>query len=109
MVIQSSGDRVNQTSEHIAPQPQGLESYVVNERPLGTPQRLRIITIGAGASGLNIAQQVGKHMQEIDLQIYDKNADVGGTWLENRYPGCGCDIPSHNYQYTWEPNPNWNS
>ncbi|KAL4805227.1 hypothetical protein BDV18DRAFT_153027 [Aspergillus unguis] len=37
----------------------------------------------------------------------EKNDDIGGTWYENRYPGCACDIPSHNYQYTWEPNPDW--
>lgn len=48
-------------------------------------------------------------MKNIALQIYEKNPVVGGTWFENRYPGCACDIPSHNYQYSWEPNPQWSS
>ena len=47
------------------------------------------------------------YWKRVDLQIYEKNADVGGTWLENRYPGCTCDIPSHSYQFTWHRNPNW--
>lgn len=81
--------------------------YTVQEKPLGEPRPLRVIAIGAGAAGLNFARQVDRHMQNIDLTIYEKNADVGGTWFENRYPGCACDIPSHNYQFTWEPNPDW--
>ncbi|CZR66978.1 related to steroid monooxygenase [Phialocephala subalpina] len=83
------------------------KGYVVDEHIFGEPRQLRIITLGAGASGLNVARQIEKHMEAVDLQIYEKNSDVGGTWLENRYPGCACDIPSHSYQYTWAPNPNW--
>lgn len=84
-----------------------LNGYVVDEHIFGEPRQLRIITLGAGASGLNVARQIEKHMKAVDLQIYEKNADVGGTWLENRYPGCACDIPSHSYQFTWATNPNW--
>ncbi len=36
-----------------------------------------------------------------------KNASVGGTWYENRYPGCACDIPAHTYTFPFEPNPEW--
>ena len=80
----------------------------VLQHRLGTARPLRIITIGAGASGLNMARQIDQHMQHVTHVIYEKNTDVGGTWFENRYPGCACDIPSHNYQFTWEPNPHWN-
>lgn len=90
------------------PDPVRSSSYHIIEEPLGTARPIRVITIGAGASGLNIARNVKEHMKNVSLQIYDKNSTVGGTWLENRYPGCGCDIPSHNYQYSWEPNPRWN-
>ncbi|KAJ9149460.1 Steroid monooxygenase-like protein [Pleurostoma richardsiae] len=83
-------------------------SYKVIEEPLGTARLVRIITIGAGASGLNIARNVKEHMKNVALQIYEKNGQVGGTWLENSYPGCACDIPSHNYQYSWAGNPRWN-
>ncbi|EFW98457.1 steroid monooxygenase-like protein [Grosmannia clavigera kw1407] len=82
-------------------------SYKVVEQPMGTARPIRIITIGAGASGLNVARNVKEHMQNVELQIYEKDGAVGGTWLENSYPGCACDIPSHNYQYSWEPNPTW--
>ncbi|KIW63283.1 hypothetical protein PV04_10142 [Phialophora macrospora] len=82
-------------------------NYTILEQPLFTPRAIRIITIGAGASGLNVARNVSQHLQNAELQIYEKNSSVGGTWLENRYPGCGCDIPSHNYQYSWALNPAW--
>lgn len=83
-------------------------TYTVKEKPLGSGRPIRIVTIGAGASGLNVARNVKVHMKNVELQVYDKNDAVGGTWLENTYPGCGCDIPSHNYQYSWQPNPDWN-
>jgi cation diffusion facilitator CzcD-associated flavoprotein CzcO len=37
----------------------------------------------------------------------DRNPSIGGTWWENRYPGCACDIPAHTYTYTFRPNPEW--
>ena len=37
------------------------------------------------------------------MQIYEKNPELGGTWYENRYPGCACDVPSHNYAFSFEP------
>jgi cation diffusion facilitator CzcD-associated flavoprotein CzcO len=43
----------------------------------------------------------------IELQIFDKNAEVGGTWYENIYPGVRCDIPANVYQATFEPNTQW--
>ncbi|MBT6272615.1 MAG: NAD(P)/FAD-dependent oxidoreductase [Chromatiales bacterium] len=42
-----------------------------------------------------------------DITIYEKAHTLGGTWRENRYPGLSCDIPSHVYSYSFEPNPNW--
>ncbi|KAL2013171.1 hypothetical protein VTN00DRAFT_696 [Thermoascus crustaceus] len=77
------------------------------KNPIGTIRPVRIICIGAGASGINLAYQVQRHMKKTDLVIYEKNPAIGGTWYENRYPGCKCDIPSHNYQFAWEPNPDW--
>lgn len=68
------------------------EEYKVTEAPLGSVRPVRVLCIGAGASGVNLAYQVQKHMQQTDLVIYEKNPQVGGTWYENRYPGCKCDI-----------------
>ncbi|KAK7902698.1 hypothetical protein LTR67_002344 [Exophiala xenobiotica] len=85
----------------------GHKEYVVSEVPMGTPRQLRVITIGAGAAGLNLARHIELHMQNVEHVIYEKNDEVGGTWYENKYPGCTCDLPSHNYQFTWAPNPDW--
>ncbi|KAL3458372.1 FAD/NAD(P)-binding domain-containing protein [Aspergillus heterothallicus] len=82
-------------------------SYTVRESPLGTTRPLRIITIGAGVSGLNMIRTLRKTMTNYTHVVYEKNSDVGGTWHENRYPGCECDHPSHNYQFTWRRNPRW--
>ncbi|KAJ9400286.1 hypothetical protein DTO282F9_2754 [Paecilomyces variotii] len=69
---------------------------------------LRCIIIGAGVSGILMAYKLREAFSDrVDIQIFEKNDDVGGTWLENRYPGCACDVPSHIYQYTFCPNPYW--
>ncbi|OBT40826.1 hypothetical protein VE00_08596 [Pseudogymnoascus sp. WSF 3629] len=82
-------------------------SYKVLEQPYGTARQIRIVTIGAGASGLNLIKTLRTHMTNYDHVVYEKNPEIGGTWYENRYPGCQCDHPSHNYQFSWRPNPNW--
>ncbi|KAG0134306.1 hypothetical protein HOY82DRAFT_577451 [Tuber indicum] len=48
-----------------------------------------------------------KYGDFMDHIIYEKNHDIGGTWLENRYPGVACDVPAHIYTFSWEPNPDW--
>jgi 4-hydroxyacetophenone monooxygenase len=61
---------------------------------------MRVVIVGAGMSGLLAAirlKQAG-----IDFTVIEKNADVGGTWLENIYPGCRVDVPSHLYTYSFE-------
>ncbi|KAH6884857.1 hypothetical protein B0T10DRAFT_531035 [Thelonectria olida] len=73
-----------------------------------TPRRLRCTIIGAGVSGLLMAYKLRKHLGDyIDFQIFEKNPDLGGTWHENTYPGCACDVPSHCYQFSFAPNPYW--
>lgn len=88
---------------------QDFNGYRITENPIFTKRQLRVVCVGAGAAGLQIAYKAERALQNIDLQIYEKNSDVGGTWLENRYPGCTCDIPSHSYQFTWNQNPKWTS
>ncbi|KAF2653673.1 FAD/NAD(P)-binding domain-containing protein [Lophiostoma macrostomum CBS 122681] len=65
--------------------------------------------MGAGYSGLMMAIVFSEKMQDknAELVIYERNHDLGGTWLENRYPGCKCDIPAHNYAYSFDANPEW--
>ncbi|PCG89354.1 Hypothetical protein PENO1_105180 [Penicillium occitanis (nom. inval.)] len=83
-------------------------SYSIPNVEMGSPRHLKLICIGAGPSGLNLTFQVREHLRDVEFVIYEKNQDVGGTWYENRYPGCACDIPAHNYQFSWAQNPNWN-
>lgn len=42
-----------------------------------------------------------------DFTIYEKMNGIGGTWYANTYPGCGCDVPSQLYSFSFNPNPNW--
>jgi cation diffusion facilitator CzcD-associated flavoprotein CzcO len=76
--------------------------------PTGNARRLRIVVIGAGMagvlSGIKLLER-GDH----DFVIYEKSARVGGTWRDNTYPGLTCDVPSHVYTYSFEPNPDWTS
>ncbi|KAF9890793.1 hypothetical protein FE257_005363 [Aspergillus nanangensis] len=71
------------------------------------PRRLKVTVIGAGISGIQFAHEITSTLSNVDLEIWDKNPCVGGTWYENQYPGCTCDVPSHTYQFSWNPNPNW--
>lgn len=85
-----------------APAPKTDEyGYTIREEPMGTKRPVRVILMGCGASSLNFFYQAERHMTNLKITCYEKNHDIGGTWLENRYPGCACDIPSVNYQFTW--------
>ncbi|EME84918.1 uncharacterized protein MYCFIDRAFT_153069 [Pseudocercospora fijiensis CIRAD86] len=75
--------------------------YRIREQPYGTKRKVKVILMGAGASTLNFLKKAEEQLQNVDITVYEKNHDVGGTWLENRYPGCACDIPSVNYQFSW--------
>ncbi|RAL13173.1 flavin-containing monooxygenase [Aspergillus homomorphus CBS 101889] len=70
---------------------------------------VKIICVGAGASGLCLAYKLQRSFRQFSLTIYEKNPDISGTWYENRYPGCACDVPSHNYAYSFEPKLDWSS
>ncbi|KXX78167.1 putative sterigmatocystin biosynthesis monooxygenase stcW [Madurella mycetomatis] len=87
--------------------PQSDTAYKFEEQPLGTARHVRIVGIGAGASGLNMIRTLRLNLSNYDIVVYEKNADVGGTWYENRYPGCRCDVPSHSYQFSWRPKKDW--
>ncbi|CCX05793.1 Similar to Putative sterigmatocystin biosynthesis monooxygenase stcW; acc. no. Q00730 [Pyronema omphalodes CBS 100304] len=86
-----------------------FNGYRVNEQPAYTKRTIKMIIVGAGATGLQIAYKAERLLENIEVVVYEKNNDVGGTWLENRYPGCTCDIPSHSYQFPWARNPEWSA
>ncbi|WEW61449.1 hypothetical protein PRK78_006939 [Emydomyces testavorans] len=70
-------------------------------------RKVKVLTMGAGVSGIMMAYKIQKECKNVEHVIYEKNGDIGGTWLENRYPNCACDIPSHAYVYNFAPNPEW--
>jgi cation diffusion facilitator CzcD-associated flavoprotein CzcO len=65
-----------------------------------------VLIIGAGFSGLCMAIKLHEAGVKSFLVI-EKSDDIGGTWYDNRYPGCACDIPSHLYSFSFEPSPDW--
>jgi 4-hydroxyacetophenone monooxygenase len=67
--------------------------------------RFHVLVIGAGMSGL--LQGMRLKQAGIPFTIVEKNDSVGGTWYENRYPGCRVDIANHFYSYSFEPNQRW--
>ncbi len=69
-------------------------------------QDLRIIIIGAGPGGICMGIKLKQAGFE-NFIILEKGSGVGGTWYNNRYPGCECDIPSHLYSYSFEVKPDW--
>ena len=71
-----------------------------------TPQIYDTYVVGAGISGLAAAiklRREGVH----NFKIIEQADRVGGTWRENTYPGCGCDVPSALYSYSFAPSSRW--
>ena len=66
----------------------------------------RVAIIGAGFAGLGMAIRL-KQEGVNDFVVLERASEVGGTWRENHYPGCCCDVPSHVYSYSFELNPKW--
>ena len=64
-----------------------------------------VVVIGAGVSGIGLGIKL--RQAGVAFEILEKNDEVGGTWLENSYPGCAVDTPNHFYQFSFEPNDDW--
>lgn len=97
-------------------QPLPKEWIPLYRKPMRTPTRkLRVVTIGAGISAMNLAYKIHHEQRLIDagivdsLCMYEANEDLGGTWLVNTYPGVACDVPAHIYTFPFEPNPDWSA
>ncbi|HTA02509.1 MAG TPA: NAD(P)/FAD-dependent oxidoreductase [Streptosporangiaceae bacterium] len=67
--------------------------------------RTRVLVIGAGFSG--ICAGLALRRLGLDFTIVERNPDVGGTWLQNNYPGAAVDTPSHLYSYSFAPQAGW--
>jgi len=67
---------------------------------------LRFIVIGAGMAGMLAAIRLRVEGYR-NVTVLEKGPQVGGTWRENRYLGLYCDVPAHDYTYSFAPNPEW--
>src|SRR3974377_953264 len=70
------------------------------------PEHVRVPIIGAGFGGLGAGVRL-RQARITDFVILERAASVGGTWRDNSYPGCACDVPSHLYSFSFELNPGW--
>jgi cation diffusion facilitator CzcD-associated flavoprotein CzcO len=62
--------------------------------------------VGAGFAGVVAALRLRQAKQN-SFVIFERAASSGGTWRDNTYPGCACDVPSNVYSISFAPNPNW--
>jgi cation diffusion facilitator CzcD-associated flavoprotein CzcO len=70
------------------------------------PAHVPVAVVGTGFAGLGMAIRL-RQMGVDDFIVLERAGDVGGTWRENTYPGCQCDVPSHLYSLSFAPNPGW--
>lgn len=72
---------------------------------LAPARTVTVAIVGAGMSGIIVAHRL--RQAGVEVTLFEKNDDVGGTWLENDYPGCRVDIQNHFYSYSIAQSPDW--
>lgn len=117
-------EKVLNPKRGVSEQKQHTFTPLISERAVNEPRPLKVIYIGAGISGILAAIKFREAVPGLDLTIYEKNPELGGTWYENQYPGCACgecsflsqleytclnniDVPSHVYQLSFESWTGW--
>lgn len=70
----------------------GAAHNVLSRRSIDDIRPLKVIVVGAGVSGILAGIRFPQRVRDLDLVIYDKNEDIGGTWFENNYPGIACGM-----------------
>ncbi len=71
------------------------------------PHHVRTLIVGAGFAGIAMAAKLLQEDARADLLVLERAEEVGGTWRDNTYPGCACDVPSNLYSFSFAPNPEW--
>ncbi len=65
-----------------------------------------VLVVGAGFAGIGAAIKLEENGFD-DFAVLEKSDRLGGTWRDNTYPGCACDVPSAVYSFSFAPNPDW--
>jgi 4-hydroxyacetophenone monooxygenase len=79
----------------------GFRTRPAPQLAVEVPSGFQVLVIGAGVSGMALGIELAH--AGVPFRILEKNDEVGGTWLENRYPGCGVDTPSYLYSFSFQP------
>ncbi|EME49899.1 hypothetical protein DOTSEDRAFT_68639 [Dothistroma septosporum NZE10] len=102
----TTNDKINR---HTNGPSTAIPPWLLHDAPIENQRPIKVIVIGAGYSGIYCGIRVPERLRNCELVIYDKNDGIGGTWYENHYPGAACDIPSHSYQFSFNPNVSWSA
>ncbi|KAJ4503944.1 hypothetical protein HRR83_008758 [Exophiala dermatitidis] len=83
------------------------EEFRLEQGPYTPEKPVKVIIVGAGIAGIAASILLPTKVPNLSYVLFEKNGSVSGGWTQNRYPGVRCDVPSHAYQLTFAPNPNW--
>jgi 4-hydroxyacetophenone monooxygenase len=100
-------DAIGQWEEFLSEElaPEGSDPRAPSWRVEDVGRGFRCAVVGAGASGLAAAHRL--RQAGVAVTVFEKNADVGGTWLENVYPGCRVDVPNQLYSFSFAQTNDW--
>ena len=70
------------------------------------PEHVRVLVVGGGFAGIGMAVRLLEDGVR-DLIVLERAEEVGGTWRDNSYPGCACDVQSTLYAFSFAPKPDW--
>ncbi|MFG2044565.1 flavin-containing monooxygenase [Dactylosporangium sp. NPDC048998] len=100
-----TADLVPLLAEEIVPLGADPKAPGWNRYDLPGARDVEVAVVGAGMSGLLAAYRLKQ--AGVPVVVYEKNSDVGGTWLENTYPGCRVDVASQLYSYSFAQRADW--
>ncbi|WP_072690240.1 flavin-containing monooxygenase [Rhodococcus marinonascens] len=74
---------------------------------MNMPKHVQTLIVGAGFAGLGLAARILREQSQADVLVIERGNDVGGTWRDNTYPGCACDVPTSLYSFSFAPSAEW--
>ncbi|TKY90942.1 hypothetical protein EX895_000940 [Sporisorium graminicola] len=79
------------------------------DQPKLTPEFHDVVIVGAGISGIAMACQLKRKLNIHDIKILERSPDPSGTWTNNSYPGCACDVPAPVYSFSFATKGDWST